>query len=517
MAHHFNVDMRAFEIESEAYNLVLSVTSKAFIEDVQIDNLTVEDVIVLIKSKKLWMLPRGCSQLDILVQLSEVDMDNEAEFLDFLADAICQYSLWTALGLTVENVQIQYYPENDESPNLCFGIEPSDMSFALLQPPHSHTAYLKGLECVLRLKATKASNILDRNNENLSCDTLLSSSLLFTHTQIHSKEDERLDSDKTERWEFVSYLVEAALCYMIGLRRRFEDLRVRSSTTSSTMSWLEVAPHIWNNHYLELAKSHSDKFSVISECLATGSSAESRDTISKHMLAEESVSQLQANEPNTDGIERCVERKLWDLLQSALEPNVGVKRSLKDAAPANILHSPSQLSFDGYEDSYGTIDSNIPHPTSYDSHESADWSPMESNSTCDHHDHSIHAFSNVGYDTGNEGLPPVDDEVYRVFDAEYSEHYSFERMEIGRVDNEQLETDEPCGTLDSEDLMSNPMVDQDVKAILRSWSAPSITNVLDWEPDLPRLHHTLDSDEDIDDRMSQSSATITDGDLGTKD
>ncbi len=110
MANRFRFDLKTFEVSSKTFDLSLSMTSRAFIYDVGLGNITQDDLSSLILSKQLWLLPRGLCRLDVHVRLGECDIrgDERDDFLDFIADTICQSS--------VSRVCLKAgYPSGDES------------------------------------------------------------------------------------------------------------------------------------------------------------------------------------------------------------------------------------------------------------------------------------------------------------------------------------------------------------------------------------------------------------------
>lgn len=93
MADRFRLDLKTFEISTDSFNVSLSMTSVAFIYNVPLRDITQEDLSSLIRSKQLWLLPRGLCRLDIRVQLDECDIiwrEEQDGFFEFIADVICQ-------------------------------------------------------------------------------------------------------------------------------------------------------------------------------------------------------------------------------------------------------------------------------------------------------------------------------------------------------------------------------------------------------------------------------------------
>jgi hypothetical protein len=95
MANRFELALETFEITSKTYKLLLSVASAAFIYDVPLRGATHDDLMSLIQSKQLWLLPRGLCRLELVVKMRECGICGEeaAGFLEFIADRVCQSSV----------------------------------------------------------------------------------------------------------------------------------------------------------------------------------------------------------------------------------------------------------------------------------------------------------------------------------------------------------------------------------------------------------------------------------------
>ncbi|KAI8634209.1 hypothetical protein F5Y19DRAFT_203921 [Xylariaceae sp. FL1651] len=344
MTDRFELDLKTFEILSKSSNLVLLVTSKAYLYDVPFYDMTQEDLIGLIKSKQLWLPPQGLCRLDVHVQLHECDIsgDESADILDFIAQTICQSSLWSRLGLIVEVLDVQYHQEVDGIPNLYFKIDHPDMSYALLSPPHTCTAHFKGLECLLRFQPSSHPEPNCRRETQVASKSLLPTSP--SEPPIETSIDPHKSSipDLAEQWKEVAYLVEAVFYFTIGVRKRFRDLKIVELETSTSL--LEIAPAIWNSHYLKSSASHAKNFAVISNILAStidGQSPELRRKgaeLLKDNDVEANEEPHQENESAVKRLESSIQRSLWDLLQATLKLTVGTtQRATKASLPTNEM------------------------------------------------------------------------------------------------------------------------------------------------------------------------------------
>ncbi|KAI0472360.1 hypothetical protein F4859DRAFT_102283 [Xylaria cf. heliscus] len=358
MANRLGFDLKTFEISNQTYNFSLSMTSVVFIYDVPFQNITQDDLCSLIQSKQLWLLPRGLCQLDVHVQLGEcgIERDERAGFFDFIAGTICQCFLWSQLGLSVEFLGVQYHQEEEgNTPDLYFSIEQSDMSSALLSPPHAHTAQIKGLECILRFESSSNLTISPVQKEQVSSQyrmtpaTEASADCPIIHI-----------SDTIDMWENAALLVEAALCVTFGTRRRMNGLKIIEMEKAPSL--LDLAPAIWNSHYLRSTLNHTKNFPVISSILASslkGQSPELRRKgamLIKGNVAENHNMSDRSSEEQTEQLELSIQRRLWDLLQDTLKPTIGTSNAVRKSTSTNTVIDYPECEMDGVLIDDGAID-----------------------------------------------------------------------------------------------------------------------------------------------------------------
>ncbi|KAI1817080.1 hypothetical protein GGS20DRAFT_97986 [Poronia punctata] len=293
--------------ETDGVELFLSMSSTAFLYKVPIQGATQNNLMASIRSKKLWLLPPGPCRLDLRLDLHQlgVCLEEACGFVEFIAAAICRFPLWSKLGVSVKVLDngIQYQP-GDDNPNIYLSVEQPDMSSALLSPPQAHTAQLRGLESFLRFEA-------------------------FSR-QKASVNQGRLGSMKLHR-EDASCLVMAALDVVFGIRQRFPTLK-SCRIVNDAPSLLDIAPAIWNAHYLKATVSHTENFGIISSILASTASSQSPglrrqvNDIIRSCPAPTS-NDLDPNVDNPLGAPKSsIERRLWDLLRVTLKPTIGTSR-----------------------------------------------------------------------------------------------------------------------------------------------------------------------------------------------
>ncbi|KAI1433187.1 hypothetical protein GGR50DRAFT_516331 [Xylaria sp. CBS 124048] len=368
MADRFRIGLKTFEISSKTFDLSLSMTSTAFIYHIPLCDTTPDHLTSLIQSKQLWLLPRGPCRLDVHVQLPECDARTEetVDFLEFIADTICQSSLWAQLGLTIKVLDVQCHPDEDNIPSLYFSIEPPDMSTALLSPPHTHTAHFKGLECVLQFNPSSHS---PAENEQIDLEFPSPGSQTPPLTEVSSSYFTTRAPDLAKRWEIAACLVEAALTFMLGTRKRIRGLAILELNEAPSL--LDLAPAIWNSHYLKCTANHAKNFSLISNILASSANGQSpelrrkgaqfwRDSSSGTGDGYNSVTP-----PSPRLLESCIDQRLWDLLRVTLKPTMGMVN-----ITCNAISSCLELDRQSYEANISIINQGgvVQHRSSYENH-----------------------------------------------------------------------------------------------------------------------------------------------------
>ncbi|KAI1804554.1 hypothetical protein F4811DRAFT_274197 [Daldinia bambusicola] len=354
MAEYTELELKTFELSSTECGSSLSVTSLALISDVPSSQHTPEKLFQSIQSKELWLVSPGICRMQIIVVQNQVSLlmkEAEPGFLEHLADAICRCPLWSALGLTIKQEDIQYEPLYDGAPNLYFIIEHLHKSSVLLSPPDSPTARLNGIECLFRYQANNSDVGNTDTREPSRCDfdmedyasrpavrhrmSDLTDDTPDNVVDDYYWEEPTLDSfvgHSIQQWDDAGYLAQVALYVTIGIRKRMRGLRLFHLDTRPSL--LELAPAIWNAHYLKIVACHAKTIPIISTILATSSRHQSASLQekSRKLLLENLSHDKGSNtmkieaEPNTY---LCsIQKKLWDLVQTTLEPTVRIKKAV---------------------------------------------------------------------------------------------------------------------------------------------------------------------------------------------
>ncbi|KAI0013226.1 hypothetical protein F4779DRAFT_442223 [Xylariaceae sp. FL0662B] len=373
MADYVKLELKTFELSKRNSNLSLAMTSLAYIKDLPFSQTSSLDIHRLIQSKQLWLLSPGFCQLQIVVDQSQFPttvLHTKFDFLDYLADAICQCSLWQALGLIIEKEDIHYHPEFENGPNLYFIVYHPDKSSALLSPPGTGTAHFTGLECMFRFRLgtpeTRHGNSEGFNIDNadiphfLSIDTSRETMLnSANHLPLNLRPSnswngsaEGSSKDETQEiWHDAAYLVQMAMHIAIGAKKRVRGLQLFELDTSPSL--LDLAPAVWNAHYLKATAIHVSNFSVISKILAASVEGQSPSLRQKgakllgqdHPEDNQGVSTRSVADANDPRI--SIQRRLWDLLQETLMPTTHLRNgkignaSLSRPSNVEILESVS--------------------------------------------------------------------------------------------------------------------------------------------------------------------------------
>ncbi|KAI0124499.1 hypothetical protein F4776DRAFT_665057 [Hypoxylon sp. NC0597] len=348
MTDYTELELKTFDISGRDSNLSLSVTSLALVSDLPSPQQSSEELCRLIQSKQLWLVSPGVCRIQIIVRQNKLPDGIEVGFLEHLANAICQCSLWASLGLTIKQEDIQYQPLYEGAPNLYFIVEHPQKSSVLLSPTHSPTARFNGIECIFSYNSEtpEISQVdmeqADTHNTNMDAYSHGATSELKALDWNNFYEDDRPAdywddpmpnmpvNQAQQRWDDAGYLAQVALHVIIGTRERVRGLRVFHLDTRPSL--LQLTPTIWNAHYLKAVTFHVANFPVISSILAMTSRSKSPT------LRRKSIKLLVGDAYNDDSQEGSgteidiniyrdsIHQRLWDLVQIKLKPAIYMKK-----------------------------------------------------------------------------------------------------------------------------------------------------------------------------------------------
>ncbi|KAI1637097.1 hypothetical protein F4809DRAFT_340735 [Biscogniauxia mediterranea] len=372
MANH-KLQLMTYSLSSKESTLSLSTSSMAFISKVPPPRVSSDELHQLIQSRQLWLLSSGLCRLEVIVELGNCQMtcpDSKPRFLEYIADAICQCSVWSTLGLAVNQLAVHDEPLHSGDPNLYFSIEHPDKSCGLLSPTHVPAVHFQGLEFLLHFhsedkpSASHDPDALDSFGRNDASqddnDPQGHESSVHHHVPDDVSMGPRADpyadmitSQFQHEWSFAAHLVQAALHTTIGVKRP-RGLQLLKEN-DNTLPLLKIAPSIWNAHYLQLMATHSKNFPIISSILAAsvqGQSPALRRKVTE--LLEEDGSRNQRGTPHHKSdrmqlIESSIQKRLWGLLQTTLEPNIrprgiATNQSIALSRDEPYVPSPEMLS-----------------------------------------------------------------------------------------------------------------------------------------------------------------------------
>ncbi|TGJ78230.1 hypothetical protein E0Z10_g10535 [Xylaria hypoxylon] len=147
--------------------------------------------------------------------------------------------------------------------------------------------------------------------------------------------------DPGKQWENAACLVEAAFPITFGTRKRMRGFSIFEPEEAPSL--LDLAPAIWNSHYLRSTVSHTKNFAVISNIFASSLNGQSPELRRKGAGLLEGASAEANKTPNQESarcLETSIRRMLWDLLQDTLKPTIRASGATKnDISPKVELDS----------------------------------------------------------------------------------------------------------------------------------------------------------------------------------
>lgn len=191
------------------------------------------------------------------------------------------------LGLSIDLAKWSYETETEESPNLYFRIEHPDKSPALLSPPHMETSSMRAVLCLFDFQAASQdvsvnAQVLqkvqswqrsERDGESRDCTLLFTPRIdMFDANNMvengglgedHSTTPTTATADSRQRRRQIAALSDAAMHRIVGLRKKFQGIQLNSIKMQAPL--LEIAPAVWNAHYMQVSHIVSQYMSVLSD------------------------------------------------------------------------------------------------------------------------------------------------------------------------------------------------------------------------------------------------------------
>lgn len=168
---------------------------------------------------------------------------------------------------------VTYETDDGERPNICFEVDHLDKASSLLSPPGTVTTSIDGLVCHLDYRAIvhggrqhQAESQTQQSAERASHHYGTRSQTRSMSEQSRSNEDAGEEAEDSEglsvtqndiddtirrRRTCTAQLTVAALYRMIGVRPRFFGVQ---GITPIPPTLLDVAPAMWNAHYMQVSQ-----------------------------------------------------------------------------------------------------------------------------------------------------------------------------------------------------------------------------------------------------------------------
>ncbi|KAK8039248.1 hypothetical protein PG993_007659 [Apiospora rasikravindrae] len=343
------LDFDEFMLSVPPDGLSLFVSSHLFLADQFNPQIDLMGVYENVESGQLRILPSTVHlQMDIRVDgAALVASDANDGFLEFLAESICQSPLWPSLGLSAMCTEITYETNDDDRPNIYLEVDHPDKAASLISPPESITTSIEGLFCRLDYRPighgrrhheqSKSQQSPRRVGNHRAVDQPL-----FVPNQSNDSDDDRmqigdmLDSqdeiDETcrRRRECTEQLTIAALYRMIGIKPRLSGIQ---GITPISPTLLDIAPAMWNAHYMELTRHHARQLPLIVNIIENAGTW--RRTLQDKIttLSNENNKDPHAadDEQDPNRQHNPLHQHLWTLLRSNLRNKINIQPAAKKA------------------------------------------------------------------------------------------------------------------------------------------------------------------------------------------
>ncbi|KAH6656863.1 hypothetical protein BKA67DRAFT_688244 [Truncatella angustata] len=346
------VELDDFELSARSSGLHLVVSSHLFVSGKDASRLDCHQLYDSIQAEKLWLLPPNIFYLQLSLRFdghTTNAIPPESNFLEHLAITIALSTLWDMLGVSIKCTEVTYDPESQGDPDLLFEVEHPDKASALLSPPGIPTSTANGLVCSLEYhsRSTPDDDCL------LSHDAEHEPGFREEHPSFEGQEEElapleqpveyspaiygldghvllhngTANSDALQLRRSTGDLALATLYKIFGLKRTFRGIRV-GPPISPTL--LELAPTVFNAHYMQTTATYARTFSAISDTIINASNWR----LSIHRKVEgftgrgDDESIENSHRPH-DKARTPIQQQLWTMLRASLDIAVGTQPALR--------------------------------------------------------------------------------------------------------------------------------------------------------------------------------------------
>lgn len=179
--------------------------------------------------------------------------------------------LWNSLGLSATCTGITYDTTDDEPTNIYLEIDHPDKAASLISPPGAVTTSIEGVVCHLDYRTIVQGRRHRQNHPRpqqragrgihhsavsqppSTPDQTSDNNNAIVQVEGRSEDSafEREIDEMSRRRACTAQLAAAALYRMIGLRPRFFGVQ---GITPAPPTLLDVAPSMWNTHYMQVSR-----------------------------------------------------------------------------------------------------------------------------------------------------------------------------------------------------------------------------------------------------------------------
>ncbi|KAK8133908.1 hypothetical protein PG984_005920 [Apiospora sp. TS-2023a] len=277
--------------------------------------------------------------------------DSSDNLLEFLAESICESPLWPSLGLSAVCTSVDYETDDGERPSICLEVDHPDKASSLISPPGAVTTSIEGLICHLDYRAIvhsgpqrQVESQTQQSAERLEHPYSTRSKTRSMSDQSTSQEDAGVEAEDLDdlpdtqddiddmirrRRTCTARLTVAALYRMIGVKPRFFGVQ---GITPIPPTLLDVAPAMWNAHYMQLTRCHSRQLPLIANIIENAGTW--RRTL-REKVADLS-NEIHEEPPEDDGTNSFRQHSplhghLWMLLRSHMRNNIHIQSAASKA------------------------------------------------------------------------------------------------------------------------------------------------------------------------------------------
>ncbi|KAK7948204.1 uncharacterized protein PG986_009090 [Apiospora aurea] len=277
-----------------------------------------------------------------------VASDASDGFLEFLIESICQSPLWPSLGLSVMCTEITYETNGGDEPNIYLEVDHPDKAASLISPPEAVTTSIEGLFCrfdyrtIVRGRRHHQPHIHSQQNPERVGENRALGQPQSMPDQSNDSDGDRMQTDDMldtrdgidetccRRRTCTAQLTVAALYRMIGIKPRFSGIQ---GITPIPPTLLDIAPAMWNAHYMELTRHHARQLPLIANIIQNAGTWRRtlQDKISNLLSEHDGEPPIADDEQDPNRQHNPLHQHLWTLLRSNLMNKINIQSAAKKA------------------------------------------------------------------------------------------------------------------------------------------------------------------------------------------